>query len=544
MTYIRRVLRIIWTIARFRLDEVARSAVPESRLIRLSPFVLLGRPKRSPAERLRLAIEDLGPIFVKFGQILSTRRDLLPTDYADELARLQDRVPPFPAETAIARIEASIGSPIGEVFATFDEVPIASASLAQVHAATLADSAEVVVKVLRPGIESIIEKDLELLYAIAALLERFSRDARRLRLKAVVADYERTVFDELNLLLEAANTATLRRNFADSPLLYAPRVHWEHCREDVFVVERVEGVPIADVAELRARGTDMRKLAARGVETFFTQVFEHNFFHADMHPGNIFIDVSDPANPSYIAVDCAVIGRLTEQDQAYLAKNLVAFFHQDYARVARLHVESGWVPPGTDVSAFEAVIRQLCEPIFERPLKEISFGNFLVALFRAARRFDMEVQPQLVLLQKTLLNIEGLGRQLYPDLDLWATAKPYMERWIEARYGPLAALRRLGDRLPDLLDELPRLPDLLLGAEARFKDLDRLAAQQRELIAEATEALGTRRRHNRWRRIAGLILALAGLVLLWKPLLAGDGFAAPAVGVAALVIGALFVTRN
>ncbi|MDE0450717.1 MAG: ubiquinone biosynthesis regulatory protein kinase UbiB [Gammaproteobacteria bacterium] len=544
MTHIRRFLRIIWTIARFRLDEVARSAVPESRLIRLSPFVLLGRPKRSPAERLRLAIEDLGPIFVKFGQILSTRRDLLPTDYADELARLQDRVPPFPAETAIARIEASIGSPIGEVFATFDEVPIASASLAQVHAATLADSAEVVVKVLRPGIESIIEKDLELLYAIAALLERFSRDARRLRLKAVVADYERTVFDELNLLLEAANTATLRRNFADSPLLYAPRVHWEHCREDVFVVERVEGVPIADVAELRARGTDMRKLAARGVETFFTQVFEHNFFHADMHPGNIFIDVSDPANPSYIAVDCAVIGRLTEQDQAYLAKNLVAFFHQDYARVARLHVESGWVPPGTDVSAFEAVIRQLCEPIFERPLKEISFGNFLVALFRAARRFDMEVQPQLVLLQKTLLNIEGLGRQLYPDLDLWATAKPYMERWIEARYGPLAALRRLGDRLPDLLDELPRLPDLLLGAEARFKDLDRLAAQQRELIAEATEALGTRRRHNRWRRIAGLILALAGLVLLWKPLLAGDGFAAPAVGVAALVIGALFVTRN
>ena len=547
MSRIRRFVRIVWTIAKYRLDEVARSVAPESRLARLSPLALLPKPTRSPAERLRLAIEDLGPIFVKFGQILSTRRDLLPTDYADELAKLQDRVPPFPAHAAIARIEAREGKPIGEIFATFDEQPIASASLAQVHAATLDDGVDVVVKVLRPDIETIIEKDLKLLYGIATLLERFSRDARRLRLKAVVADYERNVFGELNLLLEAANTATLRRNFADSPLLYAPRVHWQHCHEDVFVVERVEGVPIADVAELKARGTDMEKLAARGVETFFTQVFEHNFFHADMHPGNIFIDVSDPADPSYIAVDCAVIGRLTEEDQTYLAKNLVAFFHQDYLSVAKLHVESGWVPPGTDVGEFEAVIRQLCEPIFERPLKEISFGNFLVALFRAARRFDMEVQPQLVLLQKTLLNIEGLGRQLYPDLDLWATAKPFMERWIEARYGPLGALRRLADRLPDLLDQLPRLPDLLLGAEARIKDLDRLAAQQREVIGEVAEALGRRRRNSRWRRAIGAALALAGLVLLWEPftniLVAGE-FAAPALGIAALVAGALLAARN
>ena len=363
----------------------------------------------------------------------------------------------------------------------------------------------------------------------------------------MVADYERTVFDELNLLLEAANTATLRRNFADSPLLYAPRVYWEHCHEDVFVVERVHGVPIADVAQLKTHGTDMEKLAARGVETFFTQVFEHNFFHADMHPGNIFIDVSDPANPSYIAVDCAVIGRLTDDDQAYLAKNLIAFFHQDYARVAKLHVESGWVPPGTDVGAFEAVIRQLCEPIFERPLKEISFGNFLVALFRAARRFDMEVQPQLVLLQKTLLNIEGLGRQLYPDLDLWSTAKPFMERWIETRYGPMGALRRLADRLPDLLDQLPQLPDLLLGAEARIKDLDRLTAQQREVIREAAEALGHRRRKSRWRRAGGVALALTGLALLWTPInnaLASTDLAIPALGVAALVGGVLLAARN
>ena len=547
MSRIRRFFRIVWTVARYRLDEVAQSIAPESRLARLSPLALLPKPTRSPAERLRLAIEDLGPIFVKFGQILSTRRDLLPTDYADELARLQDRVPPFPTQAAIARIEAREGRPLGEIFATFDEEPIASASLAQVHAATLAGGLDVVVKVLRPDIETAIVKDLKLLYGIAALLERFSRDARRLRLKEVVADYERTVFDELNLLLEAANTATLRRNFADSPLLYAPRVHWQHCHEDVFVVERVEGVPIADVAELTARGTDMEKLAARGVETFFTQVFEHNFFHADMHPGNIFVDVSDPANPSYIAVDCAVIGRLSEEDQAYLAKNLVAFFHQDYARVATLHVESGWVPPGTDVGEFEAVIRQLCEPIFERPLKEISFGNFLVALFRAARRFDMEVQPQLVLLQKTLLNIEGLGRQLYPDLDLWTTAKPFMERWIQARYGPMGALRRLADRLPDLLEQLPQLPDLLLGAQARIRDLDRLAAQQRELIGDAAEVLGSRRRSNRWRRMAGATLALVGLALLWTPLtnaVTRGEFTAPALGVLAMIVGVLLAARS
>ena len=543
MTRTARFVKIGWTVAKFRLDDIAVALAPRSRWLRLLPWRALPAPSHSPARRLREALEALGPVFIKFGQLLSTRRDLLPIDFADELALLQDQVPPFEAAVAIERIERRTGRPIGEVFAAFDETPLASASLAQVHAATLPSGEAVVVKVIRPDVERVIAQDLALLYAIARLLERVSRDARRLRLETLVGDYERTIFDELNLLLEAANTATLRRNFAASPLLHAPRVFWDYCFDDVLVMERVHGVPIADVETLRAKGTDMRKLAERGVETFFTQVFKDNFFHADMHPGNIFVDVTEPANPSYIAVDCAIIGRLTEADQAYLAKNIAAFFNQDYARVARLHVESGWIPPGTDVAAFEAVIRQLCEPIFERPLKDISFGHFLVALFRTARRFEMEVQPQLVLLQKTLLNVEGLGRQLYPELDLWHTAKPFMERWMAERYGPLAIARGLLEQAPALLDQLPRLPALLAAAGTRLGDMDRLASEQRRAMQELTQALHGRRCGARWRQAAGAGLALAGLGLLWRSVEATAMEPSLLAGAGAVVIGLLLAGR-
>ena len=513
-----RLAQIAWIVARHRLDEVAAALARGSGWAWLLGAGWLPRAKRPLAQRLRRALEELGPVFVKFGQILSTRRDLLPADYADELALLQDHVPPFDARAAVARIEARAGRPVAELFAAFDETPLASASLAQVHAATLRGGEEVVVKVIRPNVRRVIEQDIALLFAISRLLERVSRDARRLHLETLVEDYERVILNELNLLLEAANTATLRRNFANSPLLYAPRIHWDYCHEDVLVMERVHGVPIADVATLKARGTDMRKLAERGVETFFTQVFRHNFFHADMHPGNIFVDVRDPADPRYIAVDCSIIGQLTEADQVYLAKNIAAFFNQDYARVARLHAESGWIPPEADVAGFEAVIRQLCEPIFERPLKDISFGYFLVALFRTARRFDMEVQPQLVLLQKTLLNIEGLGRQLYPELDLWRTAKPFMDKWMAERYGPLALARGLFEHAPSLIDELPRLPALVAAAGAKLGEFDRLAAEQRAALREVADAISAQRRGRTVRLVAGAVLILGGLAGLWTPL--------------------------
>ena len=551
MTRAGRVGKILLTVARHRLDRNIDRFANHRWWYRLSPLRLIPAPGKPDAVRLREAIEQLGPIFIKFGQILSTRRDLLPEDYADELAKLQDQVPPFPSDIAIARIEASLGDTIHALFAHFDAQPIASASLAQVHAATLASGDEVVVKVIRPDIEPVIEKDLALIHTMAGLLERISRDARRLKLKAVVADYERTIFDELNLQKEAANTATLRRNFAGSELLYAPKVYWERCAASVLTLERVRAVPISDIDTLRAAGTDMRKLAERGVETFFTQVFKHNFFHADMHPGNIFIDISDPAHPSYIAIDCAIIGTLGDEDQSYLARNILAFLNRDYARIARLHVESGWLPPGTDPREFEDVIRQLLEPIFQRPLKEISFGHFLIALFQTARRFDMEVQPQLVLLQKTLLNIEGLGRQLYPDLDLWNTAKPFMESWMRERYGPLALLTNLVENAPALAVELPRLlpqiPDILATAMHKLTDMDRRAATQREAMEKLTNAIAGQHRRARWRRTTGGALVALGLVLLWRPLAdaitASDSVSVTA-GVAAALAGSVLVLRG
>ena len=535
MSRLLRMLRIAWTVVRYRLDASVARFAGRRWWLKLSPLGLLPRPRTPDAVRFRRALEDLGPVFVKLGQILSTRRDLLPTDYADELAKLQDQVPPFDSATAVRLIEEALGAPIDELFAHFDPDPLASASLAQVHPATMPEGDKVVVKVIRPDIRRVIESDIRLIHTIAELLEKLSSDARRLRLKAVVADYEETIFGELNLLKEADNTATLRRNFTGSPLLYAPQVYWERCAESVLVLERIHGIPIADVAGLKAAGTDMKKLAERGVETFFTQVFRHNFFHADMHPGNIFVNVEEPEKPSYIAVDCAIIGRLTEEDQWYLARNVLAFLNRDYTEIARLHVRSGWVPDDTDTDEFAAVIRQLGEPLFQRPLKEISFGHFLVALFTTARRFDMEVQPQLVLLQKTLLNIEGLGRQLYPDLDLWSTSKPFMERWMAERHGPKAIFKAIADHAPAIAAELPRLPAALAQAPTRLADFDRRLDAQRRSLKRLADAEVRSRRRERRRRLAAAVLAAALGIVLWREV-SPEAAAAIVAGAVALLL--------
>jgi ubiquinone biosynthesis protein len=502
------------------------------------------RPRRLPpqAQRIREALEELGPIFVKFGQMLSTRRDLLPQELGRELAKLQDRVPPFPGALARARIEASLGHPVGELFADFDEQALASASIAQVHAATLHDGREVVVKVLRPGVLAQIERDLEVLRLLAGLAQRFWADGRRLRPVEVVAEFDKTLHDELDMQREAANAQLLRRNFAGTDLLYVPEIHWPLTRRDVLVMERIRATPISDLAALRAAGTDFKALSERGVEIFFTQVFRDNFFHADMHPGNIFVSVADPARPRYMAVDFGIMGSLSATDQRYLAENFIAFFHRDYRRVARLHVESGWAPPGTREDEFEAAIRTVCEPIFEKPLSEISFGKLLLRLFQTARRFNMEVQPQLVLLQKTLLNIEGLGRDLYPGLDLWQTAKPYLERWMSEQVGVRGLFKRIRQDLPAWGERLPELPLLvhkLLDQAARG---ELMVTGRDPEMARLREALRQQKRRHApgltgavtvicaallwgldktpgWTAAA---LAALGLMLLWNAYYAGS----------------------
>lgn len=427
-----------------------------------------GHPdRRLPrAVRLRLALEALGPIFIKFGQLLSTRRDFLDADLADELQTLQDQVPPFHSPTIHQLVESALDVPVQSVFARLETAPLASASVAQVHAATLRSGEEVVVKVVRPNIEDTIRADISLLKWLARLVEGNIAIGRRLRPVEVIEDYETVILGELDLMAEGANTTVLRRNFEHSERLYVPKVYWEYSRRGLLVVERIHGIPVADVPALVAAGVDLKKLAETGVEIFFTQVFDHSFFHADMHPGNIFVDPSRPAAPRYIAIDCAIIGSLSAEDQRYLAHNLLAIFRRDYRKVAQLHVASGWVPPDTPVTAFEAAMRTVCEPIFEKPLKDISFGHLLVELFRTAGRFNMEVQPSLVLLQKTLLNVEGLGRQLYPDLDLWQTALPFLENWQRRRTDPLQLLRRVRAQIPDWIHELPDFPQRLLDALA------------------------------------------------------------------------------
>ena len=454
-----RLLHINWVLVRNGLDEVILATHlfrPIRFLGYLAPWHWFVR-KTPRAVRVRKTLEDLGPICVKFGQILSTRQDLLPDDIAEELARLQDRVAPFPGEQARKIVELAFQQPIEDIFHRFDEHPLASASIAQVHAATLKSGEDVVVKVLRPGIEKVIGRDVSLLRYIAGLAERYWREGRRLRPREIVAEFEKTLYDELDLLREAANASQLRRNFNDTGLLHVPEVYWPYCRPNVMTMERIYGVPVNDLGALQQAGVDLKSLSERGVEIFFTQVFRHNFFHADMHPGNIFVSPEG----QYMAVDFGIMGTLSPADQRYLAENFLAFFRRDYHRVAELHVESEWVPRGTRIDEFEAAIRCVCEPIFERPLKEISFGQLLLRLFQTARRFSMEVQPQLVLLQKTLLNIEGLGRQLYPDLDLWQTAKPFLERWMSEQVGPRAFVGRMRHSLPEWSERLPEIPELL-----------------------------------------------------------------------------------
>jgi len=422
----------------------------------LSPtFWLKHRTKKPRGVRIRESLEDLGPIFVKFGQILSTRRDLLPDDLAEELAKLQDQVPPFPGEQAVRIIEKAFKQPVSKVFAEFDEAPMASASIAQVHKATMHDGREMVVKVVRPDIEKVIRRDLSLLYVIAEKIEKYWADGKRLRPVEIVAEFEKNIIDELDLFREAANASQLRRNFLNSPLLYVPEVDWDHCRKKVMVMERIHGLPVTDMQGLKAQELDFKRLAEMGVEIFFTQVFRDNFFHADMHPGNIFISNSG----QYIAIDFGIMGTLSQEDQRYLAENFLAFFNRDYYRVAELHVLSGWVPADTRIDDFESAIRSVCEPIFEKPLHEISFGQLLLRLFQTARRYNMEVQPQLVLLQKTLLNIEGLGRELYPQLDLWVTAKPFLENWMKEQLGVKSFVRQIKHNAPLWIEQLPEFPN-------------------------------------------------------------------------------------
>lgn len=527
---LRRLLAIQRTLVRHRLDDV----VSATHLFRPVAWFFRLLPRRradTMGVRLRLALEELGPVFVKFGQAVATRRDLLPPDIADELAKLQDQVPPFDPALAIAHIEKVFGQPVDTVYRDFEPAALAAASIAQVHAAKLPDGTQVVVKLLRPGMERIIRGDLEVLYALADLAERYWEDGHRLRPREVVEEYEKTILNELDLLREAANSAQLRRNFAESQLLYVPEVYWDYCRPTLMTMERVNGVPINDIATLKSCGTNFKRLAEHGVEIFFTQVFEHNFFHADMHSGNIFVDVKDPDRPVYVAVDFGIVGSLTARDQRYLAENFLAFFNRDYRRVAQLHINSGWVPSTTRIDELEAAVRAVCEPIFNKPLKDISFGMVLLRLFDTARRFDMEVQPQLVLLQKTLLTIEGLGRQLYPDLDLWQTAKPILETWMEQRASPVNQVRELATRWPDIIQDIQLLPDLMHRFLSRIADDEGDANREAEFDRLRADVSQLRRQSQR--SLGGAALVVAGAVFLasfgvglwWPWVISGVGLA-------------------
>jgi len=521
-----RFYQILSTLLKYGLDDLipARWRPWWLKPLRLMLFWLYNRhPEQSPGVRLRLALQSLGPVWVKFGQMLSTRRDLFPAELADELAKLQDKVAPFAGESAQQIIEKALGlTSINDLFRDFAIEPLASASIAQVHTARLQQPdgslPEVVIKVIRPGIGQQIQADLELMADLAAVAARFLPDGKRLRPREVVAEYRKTILDELDLQREAANAIQLRRNFEGSDSLYIPFVYSDHSRPNVMVMERIYGIPVSDTARLIANGTNMELLAKRGVEVFFTQVFRDSFFHADMHPGNIFVSPEHPDNPQYIGIDCGIVGTLNREDKRYLAEDFVAFFNRDYRKVAELHVDSGWVPADTSIEAFESAIRTVCEPIFQKPLAEISFGHVLLNLFNTARRFNMQVQPQLVLLQKTLLYIEGLGRQLYPQLDLWKTAKPFLENWLKQQIGPFAVLRQLKENLPFWAEKLPEMPTLL------HSYLQQQPRQQQQLLQALNQMQQQQQRQSHSIKLAvlaaALLLSATTLLALQQPWLA------------------------
>jgi ubiquinone biosynthesis protein len=509
-----RLIVIQRVLVKYGLDDI----IKETHLLRPLRFLFYLAPRRrnrtAPlGERIRLALEELGPIFVKFGQAISTRRDLLPPDIADELAKLQDAVPPFPAEQAKEIIEQAYEQPVETVFERFDSEPLAAASIAQVHTARLRAGIEVIVKVLRPGVKDQIDRDLHVLRLIAGLAARYWEHGKRLKPLEVVEEYEHTILDELDLMREAGNAAQLKRNFQGSDMLYVPEVYWDYCRPEVLVQERIYGTPISDMDTLREAGTNIQLLAENGVEIFFTQVFRHNFFHADMHPGNIFVIHTDPEKPKYAAVDFGICGTLNPEDQRYLAENFLAFFDRDYYRIAKLHLDSGWVPPGTRIDQLETAVRTVCEPIFNKPLSEISFAQVLMRLFRVAQRFNVEIQPQLILLHKTLFNIEGLGRQLYPELDLWKTAHPVLKRWMDEQVGGRALLRDVRQNLPQLRDALRELPAILnhIGeqvAEGRI----RFNLQSPEL-RDIRQQLDEQRRQRYWLTAAATSVVTGALIV-------------------------------
>jgi ubiquinone biosynthesis protein len=528
-----RLISINFTLARFGLDEVVLSLHfyrPLYLLGKINPFNWFRSNDLSEAERLRLCIESLGPIFIKFGQMMATRRDLFGDEITDELEKLLDQVPPFPWQEARDIIEQQLGIPLEKAFKKFDENEIASASIAQVYGAQLPDGQDVIVKIVRPGIERRIRQDIEVLLLLAKMADRYWDEAKRIKPIQIVREFETTIFNELDLIREAANASELRRNFEGSPDLYVPFVHWDYCRSRVMVMERIHGIPVTDIKQLRAHDINLEILSRKGVEIFFTQVFRHNYFHADMHPGNIFVATSKPEDPSYISVDFGIMGSLSTSDQRYLAENFAAFFNRDYRRVAELHVDSGWVDRDTRIDEFEATIRSVCEPMFQRPLAEISFGQLLLRLFQTARTFNMEIQPQLLLLEKTFLHIEGIGRQLYPQLDLWDTAKPFIELWLSEQLGTRALINGLKKNLPYIAEHLPDLPQLA------FKALDRIANDELrvELRSRQIDDLKREIRQSNRRNIRAII---GGSFVISASIILGlDGIAPIMVGSGQLIV--------